>query len=417
MKMFHRLLFFGGGAGLVASLVFLGVTDDLQEHIPLFLGVYAVAFGFYVAGAYAVSRHIPTKTRLPFIIVVAVLARLVLIGADPSLSTDAYRYLWEGRVVVNGGNPFELAPDAPALESLRDDNFEPINHKHLATIYPPFAQSVFALAAWIHPSILTLKLFFMFFDLAAIFILAGLLRAFGRPVAQVTLYAWNPLVIFETAHSGHVDVVGLMFLLLGLYFLVRGRSRWSAVALAVSFLTKFSSVILAPFFAFNRQLAPLLVLGAVIVAVGYVPYLGAGTKLFSSLVVYGSEWHFNGPAYFALAAITGEAAARIVLAGAAIGAIFFYAKRETDPVHYAFLSLGTILLLSPTFYPWYVIWIVPFACLEQSRAWILLTATIFLSYWVWIVLAETGKWELPVGVYAIEFLPFFLLLVRDRMRP
>ena len=96
--------------------------------------------------------------------------------------------------------------------------------------------------------------------------------------------------------------------------------------------------------------------------------------------------------------------------------IFYFARRETDPLRYAFFAFGTVLLLSPTLYPWYLIWIVPFACLFQSRPWILLTATIFASYWVWVVFGKTGDWHLPVVVFLIEFLPFFALLTYDKVR-
>ena len=64
---------------------------------------------------------------------------------EPMLSDDVYRYVWDGRVQLEGVHPYRYAPVDPALGTLRDAHVFPrINHPEVPTIYPPLAQSLFA---------------------------------------------------------------------------------------------------------------------------------------------------------------------------------------------------------------------------------------------------------------------------------
>ena len=52
--------------------------------------------------------------------------RAVLVPNDPALlSTDMYRYVWDGRVQQHGINPYLYAPSSEQLRSLRDDTIYP----------------------------------------------------------------------------------------------------------------------------------------------------------------------------------------------------------------------------------------------------------------------------------------------------
>ena len=75
----------------------------------------------------------------------ALVARAMLLPVGP-VSTDIYRYVWDGRVQAAGINPYRYIPADPALAHLRDAEIYPkINRADYArTIYPPAAQIVFA---------------------------------------------------------------------------------------------------------------------------------------------------------------------------------------------------------------------------------------------------------------------------------
>lgn len=405
------------GCALVAAFAAIGVTGDLHHRIPLFLTLYGAAFVAYAIAVRAVLRS-PRATRRAVwaMAIVAVAARVAVLPARPDLSTDAYRYVWEGRVVLHGANPFAVAPADSSLAMLRDADFGLINHRALATLYPPLAQGLFALGAWIAPNVVAPKSIFTLFDLGAVLVLLALLRARGRPATHALIYAWSPLVVFETGHSGHLDAAGVFFLFLGVTLFAGGRRAWGALALGASFLVKYMAIALAPFFARRGYRA---VLPAILVTagIGYLPFLDAGDGLTRSLRTYSFDWSFNGPPFMAFSALLGDAArARLVLVVLGVVFAMVAALRERDVVRYAFLVIGAAILLSPTVYPWYLMWMVPFLCVFPNRAWILFTGLVAISYWVWVEYDATGAWVLPSGLLALEYLPFYGLLLWDASR-
>jgi hypothetical protein len=409
-----RVILIASGVLLLLSLGAIGLSDELHRRIPLFLTLYGIAFAAYALAVWAVLRGGATGTVA--IVVIAIASRVMLIPVAPELSTDIHRYLWEGRVVLQGGNPFALAPADSSLLALRDEGFEHINHRHMATIYPPLAQGAFALAAWVQPRLWTLKALFVLFDLATLLLLLRLLRARGRPSAHAIVYAWSPLVIVETAHSGHLDAMGVCLLVLGVYGLSVQRPRVAGVAFAGALLVKYLAAVFVPFLFARRRWFALSALAALVV-VGYLPFAGAGGHLLDSLRAYGGRWWFNGPPYMALAGILGDPAmSRRLLLAAGIVFALVASIRERDPARYGFLVVGCALLLSPTVYPWYLVWIIPFLCLFPNRAWILFSGLVALSYQVWTVYDRSGAWIVPTRFLALEYLPFYGLLAWDAAR-
>ncbi len=408
------------GVVLLALSVRLALAGDLAARIPLFLSLFGAMFAAYTAAVVAVSRGGATSTRLLiyYILVVAAACRLVLVGAHPTLSTDIYRYLWEGRAVAAGHNPFALPPESPDLEPLRDPNYERISHKHMVTIYPPLAQGVFFAGAVIHANLAVQKLLFILFDLAAIGAIVLLLRARGRPLAWCAVYAWSPLAIVEFGHSGHVDSLGIFFLMLALYLWEIGRKNRAIVALSLSFLSKYLALLLLPFFVFRRGEARRLIIFASIGFLAYLPFMGAGAGLVSSLRTYGAEWEFNASLFSLLRSAFGGAAwVRAGLVVALVLFAFIQGRRQEDLSRFAFLVVGCALLLSPTLYPWYVCWILPFLCFSLSPAWLYLSGMVAASYAVWMTYPITGGWTPGTAVLVLEYAPFYGLLLWEGARP
>ncbi len=406
------------GAVLVATCVAITSLGDLLEALPNFLILFAIAFASYATAILIVRRHRPLpRWVLPFILFVGLLARFALVPATPSLSTDMYRYLWEGRVIAAGFNPFSHAPDDAELAFLRDENYQQINHKHLETIYPPVSQLTFFLGTVLHPSLTAQKVLFVLFDMATVLLMIPLLRHRGDDPVWSVVLAWNPLVIFETAHSGHLDAIGIFFLMLGIWMFLSGRRLVATVALSASFLSKYLAGIVVVYLIRHRHFR-YVALAAGLIAIGFLPFASAGSKLTSSLALYATEWHFNSVAFLVFHKLTGDPLwTRYLLAGIVGLLTMVLAWREKDIARYTYLTIAAVLLLSPTLYPWYVAWIVPFLCMFRNRAWILFTGLVFVSYWVWAVMDQTGEWALPAAVYAAEFLPFAALALWDTFQP
>ena len=190
------------------------------------LALLAGAFAAYWAVAFtAFDERADTRVIWGF----AILFRLVLLPCAPFLSDDIYRYLWDGHVQLEGINPYLYPPDAPELESVRTAWHARINNPSIPTIYPPFAQMVFAAGALAGGSVVALKALWTLADLGACLLLAAVARRTGRSVpATLILFAWSPLMVVETAWSGHFEALGILLLAILLLFAVPARGIGSA---------------------------------------------------------------------------------------------------------------------------------------------------------------------------------------------
>ena len=198
----------GSGIAVEACLVGMVALGDLRQHVAAFQALFLTAFAAMLVAFFAV-RGGQVRHALVLIVACAAVFRITAVVAEPTLSDDIYRYLWEGRVVLDGSNPYLNAPDSPHLAHLRDDLHASINHPEMTSIYPPAAQVVFAASQLLSSRPWSFKLLAALADLGVVAILCGLLAARGRPRELVLVYAWHPLPIVEFAASGHLDVFGV----------------------------------------------------------------------------------------------------------------------------------------------------------------------------------------------------------------
>ena len=221
----------------------MALAADGRNPILVYNGAFAVAFVLsLLAAALVLSPRLGAIGRwgLPLILALALLPRLVLLTSTPALSDDLYRYIWDGKVIAAGIDPYRYAPDAPELAHLRDRLWEPVNQKAQHTPYPPAAQAVFALTYRIAPdSIKAQQVVATLADLLVVGALLLLLARLGLPRERVLLYAWSPLPMLHFAHSAHNDALMIAPLVLALALVVgpqgTGRAARIGSGLALAF--------------------------------------------------------------------------------------------------------------------------------------------------------------------------------------
>ena len=194
----------------------IGLADDAR--LAAFIASLCLAGGLWLLAVAIVRRGgLPPRT-IWLVLGVAVAMRLLTLTAPPILSSDVYRYVWDGRVQLAGINPYRYLPVADELAFLRDEAVYPhINRADYAhTLYPPAAQAIFALAAVITPGVFGMKVMIAAFDALAIVMLIVLLRIAGRDPAELLIYAWLPLPVWEFAGNAHIDGVAAGLLALAL---------------------------------------------------------------------------------------------------------------------------------------------------------------------------------------------------------
>jgi hypothetical protein len=351
----------------------------------------------------------------------AVAARLFLLGTQPTLSSDIYRYRWDGRVQLAGIDPYAYPPDATALQSLREEDFHQINFPQVRTVYPPLAQLAFRLGAWVSPTLTGQKGVFLAAELITVVSLLVILSLRGLSPLWVVAYAWHPLVILEVAGSGHNDALGIALLWLGLaaWHLpapngVRqtGGRRWfgATLAWAAAFLSKFMSVVLVGWWAFRLEARRWLVAFLLLAALPLVVWPTAVSALLESLSTMTTRVESNASVYLIFLALVGHAAvARWVSIGLWVAWLLWWGRREADPIRYLFGGLLIMALLSPAVHPWYLMWLIPFCCFWRIPAVLALTATVVLAYAVWPGYLTEGIWHLPVWARVAEYAPVVLL--------
>jgi len=291
------LVLLGGGLiGLTLAALTLHIPGaasvGTDARMYAFVAMLGIASAVYLLAVHIVLRGPTFRSALPIVLAVAVGMRLIVLLADPFLSTDVYRYVWDGRVQVAGINPYQYIPADPALQSLRDAAIYPhINRAEVArTPYPPAAQLVFQAVARVSPTVIAMKLAMVAFEALACWAMLRVLALARLPGTRVLIYAWNPGAVWSFAGNGHVDAIAIGVLAVALLLRARRRDTWVGVALGVAVLVKFLPAAMAPalwrprgerWAAWRAPLAAIAVMVAL-----YLLYIDVGRDVLGSLIFY-----------------------------------------------------------------------------------------------------------------------------------
>jgi hypothetical protein len=426
--------------GLIGAILIIFVIAGVQTHLPgamdagsearkaAFVGFGVAATLLYFAACWLVLRGPRARRGVWLVLGVAVVMRLAVMAAPPFLSTDLYRYIWDGRVQMAGIDVYRYIPDDPALMSLRDDAIYPhVNrHEYARTIYPPMAQLVFRAIATVWQSVTMERLTMLGFDLLAIGVMLRLLIVAGFDPARVLIYAWNPLSVWEFAGNGHVDALAIGLIALAMLARVRGRGTWTGAILGAAVLVKFLPVVLAPalwrprdarrWFDWTMPAA----MAAVMVLLyalyggefGFLPGYAAQEGLDSGTGIYWLDLFSRFVMLPAGAGTVWMAMAGIVLLALGVWMVFIRTPpRAGDPVAVArdIVLLMTVLTAAITpHYAWYFVWLALPACLVPLPSVIYLSAAAMVQY--------HDPFDDRVLQFSAIYLPFLALAAIDVWR-
>ena len=433
----QAVVVYGGAAGLLLLLThWLSRQQnplDEQAHVSLALGL--LGFG--------------------------VLFRLLGVASFPVLEDDFYRYLWDGRLFIETGQPYGVAPSDYFGSDELSERFETIldgiNYPGVATVYGPTLQLVFGLCYLIAPGeVWPVQLVVALADLVILLVLfrwtgadtPGRLLGFG-------LYAWSPLLIKEFATTAHPDILGaaLVFVAYGFWRRANSFEKHSPTTVLIRVLTgmllafavgvKPFALIFAPFLiGFSVPNIVGFVFSAVLVSLpftGLDPSLVAAVWLPEGLRAMGQGWLFNAGLYELFLWLGVEQLGGVRLGTLLVFALiwlvvllrFLFTQRVTGKtveqphaLARSFVWLfGVFLLILPALNPWYLAWWLPFAVLSPWITPWVASFAVLLSYVSGInvagdagVYAYDALYSLPGWVLAVEFLVIALALVVDVRR-
>ena len=383
--------------GLVIAACLLSIAFfDSRTHARVFVACTALAGIAYIRTIWLLSRFAGGSNRLlALCLVLAAGWRVPLLLNPPTLSTDVYRYVWDGRIQRLGYDPYIVVPGNSALRHLHTAETLLMNHPDVPTPYPAAAELFFRAVMMVDDSARALKSAIFLCDAALVAVLLWWLVSSRRSPWWVLAYAWNPLIALEGAGNGHVDLLGALCLILTAASLARGRRTVAAVAFALAVGIKFVPAILAPLFWRRIRLRDAALCVGILAAL-YVPFLGQGRLPLGSLGDYLAYWRFNAPVYSALEWVfpTKGLVGVPVAAGFAVALWARWRLALDSPEAWAW-PVATTLLFAPTFYPWYLLWVTPFLFTRRT-----------LPLAVWTVSSLSIYWSLPVwATTVVEYGP------------
>jgi hypothetical protein len=354
----------------------IGRWRNLPGAVPEFIALSLAAGALYVIGVYVVERFILRPSALLVIVLGALFFRLCLLPREPALSSDVYRYQWEGRVERLHINPYTAYPAMPLLTGLEDPRRPIETGRNVSTLYPPLSEWSFS---WVS-TITGYKLLYTGFDLAALGVLAALLVVSKQPLHRLLTYAWNPCVLISFAMCGHHDSLAIFTLLAAILLIILRKPALSLSFLALSVISKFFSVLLLPIIL-RRTRPAYAALFVAVVGLSYLPFLSAGRRLFKGLSDYFAGWEGND-SLFRLIRVAGNSKAQAeFVAGVLVMALVAFAlKRRLEPLSASLLLISGLVFLAPNAFPWYFTWIVPFLCFYPRAPLLLISITSVLGY-------------------------------------
>lgn len=393
---------------LLGGLLFILTMTALSLHAPgalglatlqtknWFVAILGLSSAVYLLAVASVLRRPAPNNAVWIVLLVAAAVRLPLIFSPPFLSTDVFRYVWDGRVQAAGINPYRYVPADPALQWLRDTAIYPniARAEYAPTIYPPFAQVMFAAIGQVWSSVTSVKLVMVGFEVVAMGCLLRLLAMARLPNERLLIYAWNPLPVWAFAGNGHVDAVAIGLLSVALLLRARHRDAWTGVMLGAAILTKFLPAVVAPAVWRRRGGSRLAAAAIVTVIALYALYSSVGWRVFGFLGGYRVEEGMDtGSGIWLLAGLAHvvtlpDLSMRVYLAAvllllASLGCWFAFIRQPDDPVDIcgaaAVLTAVLIFAISPH-YPWYYAWLAVPSVVAPYRAVLWLSAAPILLY-------------------------------------
>ena len=346
------------------------------------------------------------QTPVTWVLLLALLLRLLAALAWPLLEDDHHRYLWDGLRTATTGDPYSLPPSAffgrPELSAHWQDTLSGINNPEIPSLYGPVLQGLFALAYCIAPGRLgALQGLLLVVDMAVLLLLVRQ----RLPVRWLLAYAVHPLVLKEAMASAHPD--GLLALcLLGALTLWQRRCAWGVgLMLGLAVATKVAALVTLPLWL---VLAPVVVQPAVgadsntrckaslrgqlwwaaqvlacmllALMLAYLPFWRAGGSELKGLMVFGETWRFNPLGWRLLQALMPDPAARWAAAALLVLGLLWLTWRRRlslQPLQRAQLpvslppldlALTLLLVLSPVVNAWYWLWALALSLLLRRRA-------------------------------------------------
>lgn len=318
--------------------------------------------------------------------------RLLFITSIPNLSQDFYRFLWDGRLVLQGINPYLLSPEmylsngnqVVAQAQILHEGMGALNGSHFSN-YPPVNQLLFSIAALfsgksILGSVIVLRIIMIIADIGILYFGRKLLKQLNIDESRIFWYFLNPFIIIELTGNLHFEGVMLFFVVASLYYLYNKKWIIAAVLLGFSVSVKLIPLLFLPLLfqkfmedSSSSKLGFTKLVGFYIITLGtvilsFVPFY-SNDFLFNFTETIGlwfQNFEFNASVYYIIRWIgfqivgwnliesVGKILPMVIITF--IICITFFRKNNTSKqlITALLIAISFYFLLSTTVHPWYI---------------------------------------------------------------
>lgn len=431
------------------------------NKIPILLALTSVAF--YLLFAYDLERtdHVKLvtlyialfflfyklvqikKEDFRFLISLAVLFRLLFLFAIPNLSQDFYRFIWDGRMILEGYNPYLFTPGSFILNDLFPvaqakalyDGMGALNGSHLSN-YTPLNQLFFAIAGLfagksIIGSVIIMRSLIIAADFGTLYFGKKLLDKLNIPVHNIFWYLLNPFIIIELTGNLHFEGIMIFFLVWSLYLFQIGKWKIAALVFACSVSLKLIPLIFLPlfyqFFAVKyserkwqmniKGVGNLFVFYSIVCAITiitFIPFFNSEliTNYTNTVRLWFQRFEFNASFYYIAReigytfrgyneiAIIGKFIPIVVMAFILILTFFRKNKSMVELITAMLLVLSVYYFMSTTVHPWYLATLLILSVFTKYKFPLVWSLVIILSY---LAYANTENKE-NLWIIGLEYL-------------
>lgn len=402
----NKLLIF---SVLICSLLYVLIGYNLnRNNFPYLFMLFSALFLFYF---YFISLN-QKSSNSNFFFKTGIFFRLLFLFSIPNLSQDFYRFIWDGRMLINGLSPYLYLPDEVIKNKLINIPQDVLLHNGMGSLssghytnYPPVNQLCFALAAFgsgksIFGSVFILRILIIVFDLGIYKYGRKLLHSLKIPENNIFFYFLNPLVIIELTGNLHFEGAMIFFLVLALYQLQIGKYLWAAVLITLSVSMKLIPLMLLPLFikylGIKKAIIFFTIIGVLSITL-FLPFFSITffNNYMATIALWFINFEFNASIYYLIRSfgynlvgyniihITGHIIPVIL-----IFLIFFISFKKQDNSLKNLLTNMLIVLsiyffLSTTIHPWYIISLVILSVFTNWKFPLVWSFTIILSYFAY----------------------------------
>jgi len=428
------------------------LRTDYIKLISLYIGLF---FLFYKL--VQISKH-----NLKFLTWIAFGFRAVFLLAIPNLSQDFYRFIWDGRMILEGLNPYLFT-----VESLISNNGFPVaqaqelykgmgslNAGHF-TNYPPINQLCFTIAGLfagksILGSVFVMRLLIIAADFGALYFGQKLLKKLNLPEYNIFWYILNPFIIIELTGNLHFEGVMIFFLVWSLYLLHSGKWKWAAVVLALSISVKLIPLLFLPLFYqwFMRRnviannvkqsvskegitsslpprndvlrmtkLITFYTIIGIITLLLFAPFYSSEfiNNYTETVALWFQNFEFNASIYYLARevgylfrgyneiAVIGKVIPLVVILFVLILTFFRKNKTTTELVTAMLLALSFYFFTTTTVHPWYIATLLALSVFTKYKFPLVWSFVIILSYLAYININKADKSE-NLWIIGLEYL-------------